>query len=300
MDIVAERLQAATASLTPPFAVVDLAAPNEFGGGAFESPDWWEPSVMATVHHRRVMNTHGSRRFAVITGASSGIGYEFAKVCAGENFEVLLIADQGVEEATARLRADGAAVTGLQADLAAYDGNEGVVAAIQQGGRPVDVLALNAGRLVGGPFLEADLERDLALIQLNIGSVVHLSKRLLPAMVARGEGRVLITSSIAATMPGALLRHVRRLEGLSVVLCRGHPIRAEGHRRHRYRFTARADRHRDLRPRRHAEYPGRRGPQGRSHRGGTGRFQSLDGGRRQGGSRIGEEPAPDSSGPGGT
>jgi uncharacterized protein len=202
MDIVAERLQAATASLTPPFAVVDLAAPNEFAGGAFESPDWWEPSVMAIVHHRRLMNTHGSRKFAVITGASSGIGYEFAKVCAGENFEVLVIADQGVEEATARLRADGAAVTGLQADLAAYDGNEGVVAAIQQGGRPVDVLALNAGRLVGGPFLEADLERDLALIQLNIGSVVHLSKRLLPAMVAQGEGRVLITSSIAATMPG--------------------------------------------------------------------------------------------------
>jgi uncharacterized protein len=148
------------------------------------------------------MTAHGSRKFAVITGASSGIGYEFAKVCAGENFEVLVIADQGVEEATARLRADGAAVTGLQADLAAYDGNEGVVAAIQQGGRPVDVLALNAGRLVGGPFLATDLERDLALIQLNIGSVVHLAKRLLPAMVDRGEGRVLITSSIAATMPG--------------------------------------------------------------------------------------------------
>ena len=96
MDIVAERLQAATASLTLPFV-----------GGAFESPDWWEPSVMATVHHRRLMNTHGSRKFAVITGASSGIGYEFAKVCARKNFEVLVIADQGVEEATAGLRADG-------------------------------------------------------------------------------------------------------------------------------------------------------------------------------------------------
>jgi uncharacterized protein len=64
------------------------------------------------------------------------------------------------------------------------------------------VLALNAGKGVAGPFLDTDLERDLALIQLNIGSVIHLSKRLLPAMVTRGEGRVLITSSIAGTMPG--------------------------------------------------------------------------------------------------
>jgi short-subunit dehydrogenase len=148
------------------------------------------------------MNTDHSRRFAVITGGSSGIGYEFAKVCAEEGFEILIVADQGVDEAAERLRDTGAAITALQADLSTFDGNEGVAAAIQQSGRPVDVLALNAGRVVGGPFLETDLERDLALIQLNIGSVVHLAKRLLPAMVTRGEGRVLITSSIAATMPG--------------------------------------------------------------------------------------------------
>ena len=148
------------------------------------------------------MNTHGGPRFAVITGASGGIGYEFAKVCAEENFQVLVVADHGVDEAAERLRASGTAVTALQADLSTFDGNEGVAAAIQQSSRPVDVLALNAGTGVAGPFLDTALQRDLALIQLNIGSVVHLSKRLLPAMVARGEGRVLITSSIAATMPG--------------------------------------------------------------------------------------------------
>ena len=148
------------------------------------------------------MNTHEGRKFAVITGASSGIGYEFAKVCAEENFQVLVVADRGVDEAADRLRAGGAAVTALQADLSTFDGNEGVAAAIQQSSRPVDVLALNAGTGVAGPFLDTALQRDLALIQLNIGSVVHLSKRLLPAMVARGEGRVMITSSIAATMPG--------------------------------------------------------------------------------------------------
>jgi short-subunit dehydrogenase len=148
------------------------------------------------------MNTREDWKFAVITGASSGIGYEFAKVCAEENFQVLVVADHGIDEAAERLRAGGAAVTALQADLSTFDGNEGVAAVIQQSSRPVDVLALNAGTGVAGPFLDTALQRDLALIQLNIGSVVHLSKRLLPAMVARGEGHVLITSSIAATMPG--------------------------------------------------------------------------------------------------
>jgi uncharacterized protein len=148
------------------------------------------------------MNTDEGPKFAVITGGSSGIGYEFAKVCAEQNLEVLIVADHGADEAGDRLRTSGAAVTALQADLSTFDGNEGVAATILQRSQPVDVLALNAGKGAAGPFLDTDLERDLALIQLNIGSVIHLSKRLLPAMVTRGEGRVLITSSIAGTMPG--------------------------------------------------------------------------------------------------
>ena len=78
------------------------------------------------------MNTDAGRKFAVITGGSSGIGYEFAKVCAEENFEVLIVADYGADEAAERLRTGGAAVTALQADLSTFDGNEGVAAAILQ------------------------------------------------------------------------------------------------------------------------------------------------------------------------
>jgi uncharacterized protein len=148
------------------------------------------------------MNIDEGRKFAVITGGSSGIGYEFAKVCAEQNLEVLIVADHGADEAAERLRAGGAAVTALQADLSTFDGNEGVAATVLQRSQPVDVLALNAGKGVAGPFLDTDLERDLALIQLKIGSVIHLAKRLLPAMITRGEGRVLITSSVAGTMPG--------------------------------------------------------------------------------------------------
>jgi len=66
----------------------------------------------------------------------------------------------------------------------------------------VDALALNAGRAVSGRFVENDLDDELALIRLNIASPVHLARRLLPGMVARQSGKVLITSSVAATMPG--------------------------------------------------------------------------------------------------
>jgi short-subunit dehydrogenase len=69
--------------------------------------------------------------------------------------------------------------------------------------RPVDALALNAGRSIGGAFVGGTpLDQDLLVIDLDVRSVVHLAKLLLPAMVERGEGRVLITSSVAATTPG--------------------------------------------------------------------------------------------------
>jgi uncharacterized protein len=78
---------------------------------------------------------------------------------------------------------------------------------IAAAGRPVDALALNAGIGAGGAFVdgadETDLEQELRLIDLNVRSTVHLAKHVLRDMVARGEGRVLFTSSIASTMPGA-------------------------------------------------------------------------------------------------
>jgi short-subunit dehydrogenase len=141
------------------------------------------------------------RRLALITGGSSGIGLELARQLLDADHEVLLVAEQGVEAAVAELGGAGS-VEGVEADLAIFDDNERVVAAVQRRGQPVDVLALNAGVAVAGPFVETPLRDELNLLQLNSGSVVHLAKRLLPAMVARGEGRVLVTSSIAATMPG--------------------------------------------------------------------------------------------------
>ena len=79
---------------------------------------------------------------------------------------------------------------------------EQLAARVQGAGRPVDALALNAGVGLGGPFLEQPVERILNLVDLNVRSTVHLARLLVPAMVARKQGRVLVTSSIAAEMPG--------------------------------------------------------------------------------------------------
>ncbi|MFL5351937.1 SDR family NAD(P)-dependent oxidoreductase [Archangium sp.] len=142
-----------------------------------------------------------TRQFAVVTGASSGIGFELAKQFVENGFDVLIAAeDDGITEA-ARTLADGAQVESLKVDLATYDGVEKLYAKIQSLGRPVDAIAINAGVGVGGEFTETKLEDELNLINLNVVSSVHLAKRVARDMVKRGSGRILFTSSIAAIMP---------------------------------------------------------------------------------------------------
>ncbi|MEV6653677.1 SDR family NAD(P)-dependent oxidoreductase [Streptomyces sp. NPDC051219] len=144
------------------------------------------------------------RPLAVVTGASSGIGFELAKQFAENGFDLLVNAeDPGVEGAADRLRAAGADVQVVRADLATFDGVEQLYASIAATRRPVSAAALNAGVGQGGAFLDNDLADEARIIDLNITSTVHLAKRLLPDMVAEHDGRVLITSSIASTMPGS-------------------------------------------------------------------------------------------------
>jgi short-subunit dehydrogenase len=90
----------------------------------------------------------------------------------------------------------------VQADLRSRTGIDALWAAVQATGRPLAAAALNAGVGKGGPFVENDLADELAIIDLNVVSTVVLAKYALRDMAARGEGRVLITSSIASTMPG--------------------------------------------------------------------------------------------------
>lgn len=148
--------------------------------------------------------TASERPLAVVTGASSGIGLELAKVFVEHGFDLVVAAENDVVHDVARaLAAGGARVDPVRADLATFEGNEDLVAVVEGVGRPVDALAVNAGVGVGGDFVDdSDLRTHLRVVDLNIGSAVHLAKRLVPAMVERGAGRVLFTSSVAATAPG--------------------------------------------------------------------------------------------------
>lgn len=151
------------------------------------------------------MDATNAKQFAVVTGASSGIGRELAKQFAQNGFD-LLITSTGpdIAEAAREIEGLGAKVETTTADLSTYDGVESLYRAIQGTGRPVDAIAINAGVGVGGDFArQTDLKDELNLIQLNVAGTVHLAKRVLPDMVTRGQGRVLFTSSIAALMPGA-------------------------------------------------------------------------------------------------
>lgn len=148
------------------------------------------------------MGYPGTRPLAVVTGASSGIGRELAGVFAEAGYDLVIAAeDPGIITTATELRGLGALAEPIQTDLATYQGVETLYAAL--GGRPPDAVAINAGIGVSGDFVrDSDLEADLRLIDLNVRSTVHLAKRVLRDMVAHGAGKVLLTSSIAARMPG--------------------------------------------------------------------------------------------------
>ncbi len=152
------------------------------------------------------MGTVSIRPFGVVTGASSGIGLELARECVQHDFDLIVCAeDRGIHDASDHLAAAGASVRAVRADLATFEGVEHLYKAIVDSERPVDALMLNAGIGVNGSFLSTDLEEELRTIALNCASIVHLAKRVLPMMVNRGEGHVLITSSVAATSPAPYL-----------------------------------------------------------------------------------------------
>ncbi len=143
------------------------------------------------------------RSLALVTGASSGIGLELARQFATHDFDVVVTAeDAELATAAAGLRGTGATVHEVRADLRTAEGVEQLWREVTALGRPLDAAALNAGVGRGGAFLDTDLAHEFEIIDLNVTSTVHLAKLVLRQMTARGEGRVLITSSIASTMPG--------------------------------------------------------------------------------------------------
>jgi short-subunit dehydrogenase len=150
------------------------------------------------------MNT-AERQLAVVTGASSGIGFELAKVFAGEGFDLIVTAeDEELTTACRELSQIGRGVDAVTADLSRPEGVEHLYEKITADGRPIDAICLNAGIGAGGEFArETELAKELRLIDLNVRSTVHLCKLVLADMLRRDAGRILFTSSVASTMPGS-------------------------------------------------------------------------------------------------
>jgi short-subunit dehydrogenase len=144
-----------------------------------------------------------ARPLALVTGASSGIGLELAKQFAANGFDLIVTAEDGLSEVSEATRALGAGVQAIQVDLTRSGGVRELWARVEAEPRPLAAAALNAGVGRGGPFAENPLEDELAIVDLNVRSTVHLAKHVVQAMVAQGEGRILFTSSIASTMPGS-------------------------------------------------------------------------------------------------
>jgi uncharacterized protein len=149
------------------------------------------------------MTEHTESRLAVVTGASTGIGRALAQEFAEHGFDVVVVAEEArIQEAALELGATGRRVIPVQADLTTAEGVQAVWTAVTATGRTPYAAALNAGIGVNGRFDQTPLEDDLALVDLNVRSTVHLAKLLTRAMVDAGEGRLLVTSSIAAVAPG--------------------------------------------------------------------------------------------------
>jgi short-subunit dehydrogenase len=151
------------------------------------------------------MEASSQRPLAVVTGASSGIGYELAKQFASNGFDLIVCAeDSAIVTAAGELEGLGCSAEAVQADLGRPEGVEQLHGRIAASGRPVAAIALNAGIGMGGAFAtDTDLEQELQIVDLNCRSTVHLAKLVLRDMVTRDEGRLLFTSSIASTMPGS-------------------------------------------------------------------------------------------------
>jgi uncharacterized protein len=142
-----------------------------------------------------------TRQFAIVTGASAGIGYELAELCAQNSIDLLIAADQPkIATAAETFKRHGVSVDYVEGDLATLEGVDRLYQATK--GRPVDYLLANAGHGLGKGFLDQDFTEARHVIDTNITGTIYLAQKVGRDMRARGQGRILFTGSIAGFMPG--------------------------------------------------------------------------------------------------
>jgi short-subunit dehydrogenase len=143
-----------------------------------------------------------ANKFAIITGASTGIGFELATLAAKDGYDILVVADEPLINAAAEdFKQFGTAVESVEADLSSFEGVDQLLAVA--GGRQIDLLCANAGRGLGKAFLDQDVAEWRKVVDTNVVGTSYLLQKVLPAMVARNDGKVLVTGSIAGYIPGA-------------------------------------------------------------------------------------------------
>ena len=141
-----------------------------------------------------------SAKLALITGASSGIGRELARIAAADGYDLIIAADEPMDDLVLELERSGIAVNPVVADLSDPVDVDRVIAATA--GRTVDVVCANAGTGTGGPFLDQSFDDWRHAVDTNITGTLYLIQLALRDMTARDAGRVLVTGSIAGYIPG--------------------------------------------------------------------------------------------------
>jgi short-subunit dehydrogenase len=148
-----------------------------------------------------ISNSPKERPLAIVTGASTGIGYELARCCAQNGFDLVIAADEAkIFDAATNFRAHGVNVEAVEADLATLEGVDKLYAALE--GRRVAALLANAGRGLGKGFLDQEFDAVRHVIDTNITGTLALIQKVGRDMRSYGAGRILITGSIAGFTPG--------------------------------------------------------------------------------------------------
>lgn len=143
-------------------------------------------------------------KLALVTGASSGIGFELARQFAQHGYDLVVAAeDDGIHDVPARLKEFSSDVEPVQVDLRTPDGVTQLYDNAISGDRVLAAAALNAGVGQGDMFIKGELADDVSVVDLNVRSTVHLAKLVLRDMVNQDRGKVLFTSSVASMLPGS-------------------------------------------------------------------------------------------------
>lgn len=142
------------------------------------------------------------RKFVMITGSTSGLGFELAKLFANDGYDVAMSgSSENIYNSAKEIEKLGVEAYPFQADASTYEGVEAFWKFVKSKNRKLDSAVLNVGMSIGGSFLDNDLQEELKLIDLNIKGTVHMAKRVVRDMVPNKEGDILIVSSVSATLP---------------------------------------------------------------------------------------------------